>query len=380
MKKVLLVFSLAISNGLMSACKVTEVVKGPETAVDSVVSVGVNPSVYTMTVGQQQQFTAEVKNVFNAIIPNKSVVWSSSDPSKITVTATGVVSAISPGAAIIRASSNGVIGQAPVVVAEASVSTIIITPNGAGVFLGQTVTPKVELRGPNNQVLTNRFMQWSSSNPSVATVNQLGVITTVNVGTSTITVTSEGKTASLLLTVIVIPAAVVEISVPTPIKVGRTSQLGLDIRDIGGTAIPPTGRSITWSSSDASIATVTNTGLVRGLSTGNVSVAVLVDGKLSVVNTTIGVVDIDTIAITPDDTTSLMIGFTKQLTATAFDEDNVVLDALTLAGRTFFWASETPSIAAVSNTGLVIGLSEGEAIIKVSVNGVVTRKKIKIIL
>jgi uncharacterized protein YjdB len=75
-----------------------------------------------------------------------------------------------------------------------------------------------------------------------------------------------------------------------------------------------------------------------------------------------------------------MIGFTKQLTATAFDENNVVLDTLTLAGRTFFWASETPSIAAVSNTGLVIGLSEGEAIIKVSVNGVVTRKKIKIIL
>lgn len=379
MKKVLLVLGLALASGL-SACKVTEVVKGPEIRADSVVSVGINPSVFAMTIGQQQQFRAEVKNALGVDIPGKTVLWASSDPTKATVTAAGVVTAVATGTATIRATVDGVIAQAPIVVTEVPVSTVLLIPSSTTVFLGQTVTPRVELRGSSNQLLTNRFVQWSSSNTNIATVSQLGAVTTVGVGTVTITATSEGKSANMTLTVAVVPAAQVELTEPNPIRVGRTTPLQLTVRDSTGSSLPLTGRSITWTISNPSVASITNTGVVRGLSTGNISIGVVVDGKLTIMNTSVGVVDIDTILVAPNDTIPLLIGFTKQLTASAVDINGVVLDDPSLAGRTFFWASETPSIAVVSNTGLVTGVSEGEATIRVSVNGKITRRKIKIIL
>lgn len=379
MKKVLLVLSLALASGL-SACKVTEVVKGPEIRADSVVSVGINPSVFAMTIGQQQQFRVEVKNAVGVDIPGKTVLWASSDPTKATVTAVGVVTAVATGTATIRATVDGVVAQAPIVVAEVPVSTVLLIPSSTTVFLGQTVTPRVELRGSSNQLLTNRFVQWSSSNTNIATVSQLGVVTTVGVGTVTITATSEGKSANMTLTVAVIPAAQLELTEPNPIVVGRNSQMGLTVRDVDGNSLPLTGRSITWTVSNPTVASITNTGVVRGVTTGNVTIGVVVDGKLSVINTSVGVVGIDTILVTPNDTTPLLVSFTRQLTARAYDVGGVLLDAPSLAGRTFFWASETPTVAVISNTGLVTGVAEGEATIRVSVNGKITRMKIKIIL
>ena len=379
MKKVLLVLSLAMI-GSLSACKVTEVVKGPEIRADSVVSVGINPSVFAMTIGQQQQFRAEVKNAVGVDIPGKTVLWTTSDATKATVTTAGVVTAVATGTATIRATVDGIVDQAPIVITEVPVSTVLLIPSSTTIFLGQTVTPRVELRGPSNQLLTNRFVQWSSSNPNIATVSQLGVVTTVGVGTVSITATSEGKSASMTLTVAVVPASQIELTAPNPIHVGRTTPLQLAVRDSAGNSLPLTGRTVTWTISNPSVASITNTGVVQGLSTGNVSVGVVVDGRLTIMNTSVGVVDIDTILVAPNDTTPLLVGFTKQLTASAVDILGVVLDGPSLAGRTFFWASETPSIAVVSNTGLVTGVSEGEATIRVSVNGKITRRKIKIIL
>lgn len=379
MKKVFLVFSLALIGGL-SACKVTEVIKGPVIPADSVVSVGINPLVFTMVIGQQQQFTAEVKNGLGVNISSKSPVWSSSDPSKATVSTTGVVTAVSQGAVIIRATADGVVGQTPIAITEIPVQTIIITPSSANLFLGQTITPRVELRGPSNQLLTNRFVEWTSTNPAVATVNSLGVITAINIGTTTIRVTSEGKSSNFTLNVSVVPAHSISLSTTGPLYLGRNTQLLVIARDIDGNQLSLTGRSITWSVNDPSVASITNTGILRGLTPGNISVAALVDGKLAIMNGSVSVVDIDTLVITPNDTTPVRVGFTRQLTATAFDDNGISIEGDALAGRTFFWTSETPQIAVITNSGLVTGVSSGEATIRVSVNGISTRRVIKVIL
>jgi probable HAF family extracellular repeat protein len=82
------------------------------------------------------------------------------------------------------------------------VETITLTPNPAGVPVGQTVQLAAELRDKQDRVLTNREVTWSSSNPAVATVDATGLVTGVTPGGTTITATSEGKQGTAGVTVV----------------------------------------------------------------------------------------------------------------------------------------------------------------------------------
>lgn len=377
MKKVLLVLGLSLMNGL-SACKVTEVVRSTAAA-DSVTTVEVTPSAFTLNVGQQLQFTATAKNASGATVAGKTTTWTSSDPSKATVSTTGVVTGISAGAALITANVSGVTMTSAVAVVAIPVSTVILTPSSSTIYVGQTTTPRLELRGPNGELLTNRYVEWTSSNTSVATVTQLGTITAIAPGTSTIRVTSENKSANYTLTVITVPVSSVSITSANNFFVGRQTQLILNLRDSVGNSLTTSGRNILWTSSNPSIASVSNIGTVSGLTVGQTTVAALVDNKLATFNLTVGLVDIDTVVISPTDSTPLSVGFTRQYTATAFDVLGIRLDATALAGRSFVWATESSTLLSMSNNGLALGVATGDATIRVSVGTKVARKVVKVI-
>ena len=82
------------------------------------------------------------------------------------------------------------------------VETIAVTPNPAGMPVGQTVQLAAELKDKQDRVLTNRQVTWGSSNPAVATVDATGLVTGVTPGGATITATSEGKQGGASVTVI----------------------------------------------------------------------------------------------------------------------------------------------------------------------------------
>jgi uncharacterized protein YjdB len=143
--------------------------------------------------------TATVRDVNGATIAGAPVTWSSSSPLTAAVSQTGVVTGVAPGTATITATSGGKSGTATITVALAPVATV-------------TVTPLVlELRDRNNErvgtltattrdalgnILTGRVVTWSSSNTSIATVTQTGVVTAQTDGTVTITATSEGRSGT----------------------------------------------------------------------------------------------------------------------------------------------------------------------------------------
>jgi uncharacterized protein YjdB len=379
-------FSLLMVAVLTTACSVTEVVRGPVLPADSVVSVVVTPNVATLLVGQQQAFVALPKNALGLDIPDKQITWSSTTPSVATVNSSGRATGVAPGTTTIRATVDGVVGISPVAVAVAPVSAVVFTPSSAQVFFGQTFTPTVELRGPSDQVLTGRLVEWTSLNTNIATVNQLGVITTVGVGTVTIRASSEGRSANFTLTVNTRPPATVVIARPQHVHIGRNMQLDLQLRDAQGQLLPLTGRTIRWSSDNTGIATVTNTGLVRGIASGPISIAALVDDRLAVLNTTVTAVDIDTLVVnladnsaSPTDTIMVRVGFTRQFATVARDVDGVVIDNVAMAGRTVTWSADPTGFIAVSNTGLVTGIAPGNATLQASVNGVVTRRHILVV-
>src|SRR5207249_4018058 len=148
-------------------------------------------------------------------------------------------------------------GTALVTVTQASVASVAVSPASGSVPVGQTLQLTATLQDVNGNPLTGRTVTWTSSNPSVATVSTSGVVTGVTVGAATITAASEGQsgTAAITVTAVVVPVASVTVSPATAtLQVGQTTQLTATPKDAGGN--PLSGRTITWSSGNAAVATV----------------------------------------------------------------------------------------------------------------------------
>ena len=162
-------------SGVTATCEVT--------VTQLVTSITLSHSTLTLPVDGFQRLTATVLPE-NAV--NKTVTWSSSDEDVAEVTRTGGVSAVSPGTCTITCAAtdgSGVTATCSVIVANL-VTDITITPNELSLDVGETSTLTTTIL-PTNATIT--AVTWSSSNESVATVDANGQVTTVAVGTCTIT-------------------------------------------------------------------------------------------------------------------------------------------------------------------------------------------------
>ena len=105
-----------------------------------------------------------------------------------------------------------------------------------------------------------------------------GLVTGRASGSATITATSEGKSGTATVTVTTVPVASVTVSPSSAsVPVGQTVQLTATPKDAGG--VPLTGRVVTWSSSDSTLARVSATGLVTGRAAGTATITATSEGK-----------------------------------------------------------------------------------------------------
>ena len=151
-------------------------------------------------IGANLSLTATARSSDNTVL-NRSLTWTSSDPSKATVSASGVVTGVSVGSVQIQASTDGVSGSATIEVRPVAVAQLLLTAGATSISAGTTTSLTVSLRDAAGRTLTGRTVRFASSTPSVATVSADGVVTGVSAGSTTITATSEGQSASVTLTV-----------------------------------------------------------------------------------------------------------------------------------------------------------------------------------
>jgi hypothetical protein len=158
------------------------------------------------------------------------------------------------------------------------------------------------------------------------------------------------------------PVATVAVT-PTArsVVVGRTATLVATAKDADGNVI--TGRAVQWATSNASIATVSAAGVVTGVAEGTTTVSATVEGKAGQADVTVSPVPVASVRLTPR-TVLLDPGATRQLTAAALDAGGNVLE-----GRTVEWATNAPSVATVSTTGLVQAVAPGYAEINATIEG-----------
>src|SRR5437588_359610 len=81
------------------------------------------------------------------------------------------------------------------------VASVSVSPATSSMQVGGTAQFSAVTRDANNNVLTERVVNWSSSNTTVGTVSASGLVTAVAAGTAQITATSEGQIGSANLTV-----------------------------------------------------------------------------------------------------------------------------------------------------------------------------------
>ena len=206
---------------------------------------------------------------------------------------------------------------------------------------------------------TNGAVTWTSTNASVASVNN-GLVKALKEGSTTVTVTTAdgGKTATCSVTVKSAKIAVTGIALDKTsltLTEGESNQLTATV-----TPANATDPSVSWSSSDAAIASVDKSGKVTAVKAGTANITVTTtDGDkkdVCLVAVKAAVVNVTGVALDKA-SASLLVGQTQQLKATV-SPDNAT-------DKTVSWSSSNPNVASVDENGYVTGKASGSATVTV---------------
>ena len=232
---------------------------------------------------------------------------------------------------------------------------------GASKQLSATVSPSNA---------TDRAVSWKSSDTAVATVDASGKVTAVKAGTATITATAGGKSASVTVTVTKEDVPVTSVAISgTGVSGNRaTINVGAGLA-LSATVLPANAsdKTVSWKSTNSSIASVDANGNVRGLKAGNAGITATAGGKSASIIVTVkeaGPV-LQSIQITGNGVTnnklSTPAGETVQLKVQATPADATVTPT--------YWSSSDTSIATVDGTGKVVTTKMGTVAITVTAGG-----------
>ena len=238
---------------------------------------------------------------------------------------------------------------------EEAVTSVSVKQVSVDMIVGETVQLEATVL-PSSAI--DKSIVWASSNKAVATITNTGVVTAISEGTSTISASAGGKSGTCIVTVsksVVVVSSIELNETYLEMIEGQTRVLTAVVNPSDATH-----KSVKWSSSDASIAMVEN-GTVTAISKGKAVIsATSNDGSgkhascIVNVKRLVSSIELDKSSIT------VYIGHTITLLATVDPKD---------ANNTgVTWTSSDPSIVEVSPSGIVTGVSRGNATITATAN------------
>ena len=227
----------------------------------------------------------------------------------------------------------------------------ISAPSGKTVSVGGTLSLQEVLEPANASI---QAVTWSSRNEQTARVDQNGVVTGLKRGTATIQVTAadgSGRSGSISITV----------AQPVSAIVFKESGLNLANGQQGTvhvTVLPENAneKGVTYSSTDDTVATVNQTGVVRAISRGECSIIATSKSNPEVsAEINVSVVQQVTAITFPGGTVSLPVRTSAQLFWQVAPEDATIKDVV--------FATNNKKVATVDAHGVVTGIARGTATI-----------------
>lgn len=341
-----------------------------------------NPSI---ALGTSQQFAAIGTFTDNTTQDlTADVTWISSNTGVATISnatgSNGLATSSAKGSTTITAALGGVSGSTLLTVTDAVLVSIDVEPAIPSMPAGlhQQFTATGTFSDNTVQEMTSA-VTWSSSDTAVATISNApgsnGVALTIIPGTATITASFGAVSGSTLLTVTSATLVSIEVTPPNPaIPLGLSQQFtatGIYSDD----SVFDLTAEVTWSSSDPTIATVSNDAGSAGLATTVKAGTTTITATLGLVSgsTTLTVkqATLASIAVTPA-SSSIAIGTTRQFNAIGTYSDSSTLDIT----KFVTWSSTAPTVAVISNAGnqkgVATGVGAGSTTIRAALGSVVS--------
>jgi uncharacterized protein YjdB len=314
-------------------------------------SLGVSPAKATMATGTTQQFTATGRLTDGSSQDmTAAVVWNTQNPSVAVISSSGLVTAKSAGSTAITATSGSVAGSMSLTVVAATLKSIAITPANATLSRNATqqFTATATLGDGSTQNLSGS-VTWSSVTPSVATISATGLATALAAGTSTIQASSGDVTGSATLTV---TAASLSSIVVTPANPSIAKGLTDQFTATGGYSDASTQNitnSVTWSSSNPSVATISVSGLATSVAAGSSTVQAALGSIKGATTLTVAASSaaLMVLVVSPQNPVLSDASSTQSFTAIGHYSDGSTQDLTNSAS----WNSSNPGAATVNSTG-----------------------------
>ena len=301
-----------------------------------------------------------VKNTFQLKLTGtgQKIKWATNKKS-VAAVKNGLITAKKKGTAVITATVGSAKFACNVIVENAKLSK-------KSLKLKEKSTAKLKLGG------TSLKVKWSSKNKAVAKVSSSGLVTAVKVGSAEIVAkTSTGEyICKVTVEKLEIPVTEVTLSeTSVSIETGESVDLTADYAP-SNTTDDTTPK---WTSSDITVATVSQTGKVTGISAGTATIKAVIGKKsasckVSVVKPEVPVTEV----ILNETSLTLDNGETATLTAKYAPED-------TTDDTTVIWTSSDEAVAKVSDTGKITTHSEGSTIIRATIGKVSASCKVTVL-
>jgi len=350
-----------VANGTAVGTPVSQTISVNVASVVPVTSVSVAPSAASLVVGAT---TALVPTVLPANATNRNVTWGTSNSAIATVSTAGLVTAVAPGTATITVTTadGGFTATSTITVNPVAVTGVTLLPEVTTVTVG---TPQQLLATVLPASATNRALTWSTTNPAVAQVSALGVVTGVAPGTATIIVTTvEGlHTDTSIVHVVAAPAVQVPVSSVTLAPAVTTVTVGVP-QALLATVHPAnaTNRAVAWNTTNPAVATVSTAGVVTGVAPGTATIIVTTADGLHTATSTVHVLAAPAILVTSvvvaPSAASLVVGATTALVPTVLPAN--------ATNRNVTWGTSNAAIATVNTAGVVTAVAPGTATITVT--------------
>lgn len=289
------------------------------------------------------------------------VSWHSASPSIAAVDGTGVVKALAAGSARVTATLKADSTRkhdVTVRVLPAGVASLVIAPS-AHTFsaLGEKIQLTAKVKSADGKMGATTNLKWKSTDDAVARVAASGLVTSVGVGTATISASSGTMTAEVRITVGQTVHSVVIAPKPITLRaIGDVAQLSASAKNASGSIVSACKTG--WASRAPAIATVSASGKVTAQKTGHTRIIATCGSASDSVDVTVGQT-IAALSVAPSKL-SLAVGDTAHLRVSAADAQNASVSVPALA-----WSSSDPAIATVDGSGVVRALKAGAASITV---------------
>lgn len=232
----------------------------------------------SLRLGIPRGFTVSlIDSVGGAIPPGRLVTWSTNTPTVVQVTQAGIVTGISLGTARIIARSENVADTVTFQVTKVPVTSVTLTPVQVALFEGQTVQFRPTVLDSTGTEVTDRTVEWLTSDPTKASISTSGLATAIAAGAVTISAVSENRVGQAQIAIL--PTPVDAITAPTTfnVKVQTQSAFAITLKDAAGNTIR--NRTVVVTSDDPGVVqgaanALANQVIVSGIKLGTATLTI----------------------------------------------------------------------------------------------------------